>query len=84
MQVLEIIIGSLMALLAIAIIILVLLQQSRRAGVNGAISGAADTFFSKNKSRTNDAKLKRLTTICAIVFMVLAIAGTVVATIISK
>ncbi len=84
MEVLEIILGVILALLSVVIIVLILLQQSRRAGISGAISGGADTFLSKNKSRTADAFLKRLTTICAIVFVVLALATTVIATVLSK
>lgn len=84
MEVLEIILGIILALLAIVIIALVLFQQGRRAGINGTISGVADTFLSKNKARTADALLKKLTVICGIAFVVLAIAATVVATFISK
>ena len=84
MEVLEIILGVLLALLSIVIIVLILLQQSRRAGISGAISGGADTFLSKNQARTADAKLKRLTTICGIAFVVLALATTVIATVLSK
>lgn len=84
MEVLQIILGVLLGLLSIVIIALVLFQQGHRAGISGAISGAADTFLSKNKARTIDATLKRYTMIGAIVFFVLAIAATVVATIIAK
>ena len=84
MAALEIILGIVLALLAVAIIALVLLQQGRRAGINGSISGIADTYLSKNESRKADAFLKKLTVICAIAFVVLAIAATVVATFISK
>ena len=84
MKVLEIILGIVLALLAIVIIALVLFQQGRRAGINGTISGVADTFLSKNQAKTADALLKKLTVICSIVFVVLAIAATVVATVITK
>ncbi len=84
MKVLEIILGIVLALLALAIIALVLLQQGRRAGINGTISGAADTFLSKNQAKRADAVLKKLTVIVGIVFGVLAIAATVVATFLSK
>lgn len=72
---LEIIIGIVIALLSVAIIGLVILQQSHRRGVNGVISGAADTFLSKNKAQSLDAKLAKITRIAAIVFFVLAIAA---------
>ncbi len=84
MEVLQIILGILLGLLSIVIIALVLFQQGHRAGISGAISGAAETFLSKNKSRTIDAALKRYTMIGAIIFFVLAIAATAVATIIAK
>ena len=84
MEVLQIILGVLLGLLSIVIIVLVLFQQGQRAGISGAISGAAETFLSKNKARTIDAALKRYTMIAAIAFFVLAIAATAVATIIAK
>ncbi len=80
---LEIILGICVILVSILVIVLVIFQKSHRRGVNGAISGAADTFFSKNNSRTDDAKLARWTTILAIVFFVLAIAANVI-TVVSK
>lgn len=84
MEVLQIIIGILLGLLSIALIVLVLFQQGQRQGITGAISGAAETFLSKNKARTIDASLKRYTAIGAVVFFVLAVAATAVATIIAK
>lgn len=75
--VLEIISGVLLAIAAVLIIITVVLQKGRRAGINGAISGGADTFLSKNKARSMDAKLPRYTKVLAVVFFVLAIAANV-------
>lgn len=73
MSAVDIIIGVLVIIISIAIIIAVLMQQGRRAGVNGAISGGADTFLSKNKARTIDAFLGRFTKYLAILFFVIAI-----------
>lgn len=72
----EIIIGVSLILTSIAIVILVLLQQSRRAGLSGAIAGGADTFFGKNKSRTAEAKLSKFTKILGVAFFVLALVCT--------
>jgi preprotein translocase subunit SecG len=74
----QIIIGIIMILVSLAIIIAVLFQQGRRAGINGAISGAADTFLSKNKARTVDAILARWTKYIAILFFVLAIVANII------
>ena len=75
----EIILGVLMILVSVAIIAIILLQQGHRAGVNGVISGAADTFLSKNKARTVNAKLASMTKYITIAFFVLAIVANVVA-----
>ncbi|MBR4116488.1 MAG: preprotein translocase subunit SecG [Clostridia bacterium] len=79
MSAVEIIIGILVILVSLAIIIAVLFQQGRRAGINGAISGGADTFLSKNKARTVDAILARWTKYIAILFFVLAIVANIIA-----
>jgi len=69
----EIIVGALVLLLSIVIIVVVLLQEGRRQGINGAISGGADTFLSKNKARTVDAFLAKWTKVIAIAFFVLVL-----------
>ena len=79
MTALEIIVGILMLIISIIIIAVVLLQEGRRAGINGAISGGADTFLSKNKARTFDAFLSRWTKYIAIAFFVLAIVANIIA-----
>ena len=72
----EVVIGIALILLSVLITVIVLLQQSREAGLSGVISGGADTFFGKNKGRTMDAKLAKITKILAGVMFV----GTVVVT----
>ena len=78
-QVWQYIIGALMLVISLVIILVVLLQQGRRQGINGAISGGADTFLSKNKARTVDAILERTTKYFALAFFVLALVADVVA-----
>ena len=65
-------VGILLLIVALVMIVTVLLQSSERAGL-GAVSGAAETFFGKNKSKGMEAKLALITKICAIAFVVLAI-----------
>lgn len=76
MAVHEIILGILLILLSVAIIVLVLLQEGKSAGLSGAIAGGAETFFGKNKSRTMESKLVLITKIIAISFFVLALVAT--------
>ncbi|MBQ4119296.1 MAG: preprotein translocase subunit SecG [Clostridia bacterium] len=73
------ILGAFVILVSLAIIFAVLFQQGRRAGINGAISGGADTFLSKTKARTVDAQLARWTKYIAILFFVLAIVANIFA-----
>ena len=75
----EIIIGIAVILVSLFIIAVVLLQQGHRAGINGAISGGADTFLSKNKARTFDATLSRWTKYIASLFCVMSIIANVIA-----
>ena len=70
MNAITIILTVLQVILAVAVIVLVLLQQSKSAGLSGAISGGAETFFGKNKGRTMDALLRKLTIIVGIALAV--------------
>ncbi len=67
-----VVVGILLLIAALVMIVTVLLQSSEQNGI-GAISGAAETFFGKNKAKGMDAKLALLTKVCAIVFVVLCI-----------
>lgn len=62
-----------MTLCALFIVTIVLFQPGNSQGI-GAIGGASETFFGKNKSKTLEGKMKRLTVISIIVFGVLSIA----------
>ena len=79
MNAFEIILGILVIIVSLIIIAVVLLQQGHRAGINGAISGGADTFLSKNKARTVDAFLARWTKWFAVAFFVLSIVANFIA-----
>ncbi|MEA4929599.1 MAG: preprotein translocase subunit SecG [Candidatus Limiplasma sp.] len=72
MSVAQWIIGILLMLSALVMIVSVLMQSSERTGI-GAVSGAAETFFGKNKARGMDAKLARITKFCTGLFVILSI-----------
>ena len=76
----QIVLSIIYFILALVLIAIVMLQSGKSAGLSGAIAGGADTFLSKNKAKTADAKLARVTKWVAIGFMVLTlIIGIVVA-----
>ncbi len=73
MTALQYVLGVVLILLAIVLIVAVLLQESRSAGLSGAISGGADTFFGKSKGKTIEQKLAKITKYVAIAFFILAL-----------
>ena len=77
MSALQYVLGAVLIILAIFLIIVVLLQESRSAGLSGAISGGADTFFCKSKGRTMEQKLVKLTKISAISYFILKLGVTI-------
>lgn len=61
-------------LIALALIILTLIQSKEDAGLSSTITGSStNNFFEKNKSRTKEGKQKKWTVILAIVFAILTI-----------
>lgn len=76
MSALEIVLGVFLILLSVLLIAIVLMQKSREGGLSGAIAGGSDTFFGRNKGRTNEARLAKMTRYVAIAFFVLAFAAT--------
>jgi len=76
MQAYEYILGIILIVISLAMIVAVLLQQSKAAGLSGAIAGGADTFFSKHKGRANEAKLVKATKILGALFFILTLGTT--------
>ncbi|MEJ8548042.1 preprotein translocase subunit SecG [Brevibacillus borstelensis] len=63
----------LLIIASIGLIIVVLLQSGKSAGLSGAISGGAEQMMGKQKARGIDALLGKLTVIFAVAFMVFSI-----------
>lgn len=72
MGALRIILTILFIIVCVVLAAIVLMQEGKSAGL-GAISGAAETYWGKNKGRSMEGKLVMITKILAIAFMVLAI-----------
>ena len=60
-------------IICLAIVAIVVLQSGKASGLTGALSGSTDTFLSKNKSKTLDARLARATKWFAAAFLILTI-----------
>ncbi len=72
MEALRMIIQIIFIILCIALTVLVLMQEGKSAGL-GAISGAAETYWGKNKGRSMEGKLVKITKYLAVGFMALAV-----------
>ncbi len=72
MAVLRIFLMCILILVSIVFTVIVLMQEGKSAGL-GAISGAAETYWSKNKGRSMEGALVKFTKVLGIVFMLLAI-----------
>lgn len=57
-------------IISIVLIAVVLMQHGKQQGLSGAIAGGAETFFGRNKGRTIDAMLKKVTSVVAVLFVV--------------
>ena len=75
---LNMILTVLQVLCGLAVIAVVMLQSGKSAGLSGAIAGGADTFLSKNKAKSVDAKLAKMTKWVAILWVVLTLALSIV------
>ena len=69
----ELVIGILLLVMAVFLVISVLMQSSKNHRMSGTISGGAETFFGKQKGKSLDALFSKLTTIIAIIFVILVI-----------
>lgn len=75
MTIAQIVIGIILLVFAVFLIVAVLMQQGKSHNLSGTIAGGAETFFGKSKAQTINKKLSVLTTVVAIVFVLLV--GTV-------
>ena len=71
MEIAKLILSIVDVVAALFLIAVVLLQSGKSAGLSGAIAGVADTFLAKNKAKSWDSKLAKMTKWVAIGFMVL-------------
>ncbi len=60
-------------IVCLIITVVILLQEGKQAGLTGAISGAADTYWGKNKGRSMEGKLVKITKILVVLFFVLSV-----------
>ena len=69
----EIVLTVLEAIASVALIIIVLLQSGKEAGLSGALAGNSDTYMSKGKGKSMDQALASATKWVALAWIVLTL-----------
>ncbi|MBR6328335.1 MAG: preprotein translocase subunit SecG [Lachnospiraceae bacterium] len=72
MAVLRIVLTVVFLLISIALTAIVLMQEGKQQGL-GTISGAAESYWGKNKGRSMEGALEKITKVLAVAFMVIAL-----------
>ena len=72
MEALRVVINIIFILVCVALTVLVLMQEGKSAGL-GSISGAAETYWGRDKGRSMEGMLVKITKILAVFFMLLAV-----------
>lgn len=72
MEALRVVINIIFILVCVALTVLVLMQEGKSAGL-GSISGAAETYWGRNKGRSMEGMLVKITKILAVFFVLLAV-----------
>ena len=72
MEALRVVINIIFIVVCVALTVLVLMQEGKSAGL-GSISGAAETYWGRNKGRSMEGMLVKITKILAVFFMLLAV-----------
>ena len=72
MAVLKTILTIALVIICIALTVLILMQEGKSAGL-GAIAGASDTYWSKNKGKSKESVMKKITVVLGILYFVLAL-----------
>lgn len=78
MSAVEIFLTVLQLLSGLAVTLIVLMQSGKSSGLSGVIAGGAETFMSKGKAKTLDAKLAKMTKWFGLAFVLLTLALTVI------
>ena len=72
MGILKVILTIVFIIISLVLTVVILMQEGKQAGL-GAIAGAADTYWGKNKGRSMEGVLVKITRIAVVLFIVLAV-----------
>ncbi|QHQ62735.1 preprotein translocase subunit SecG [Anaerocolumna sedimenticola] len=73
MDILKAIITIIYVIICITLVVVVLMQEGKSAGLTGSINGVADTYWGKNRGRSMEGALEKFTRYLALGFIVLSV-----------
>jgi preprotein translocase subunit SecG len=73
MEILKTIVTIIYVIICIALVVVVLMQEGKSAGLSGSINGVADTYWGKNRGRSMEGALEKFTKGLAVGFIVLSV-----------
>lgn len=72
-QVIRLIVTLIYVAVCIGLVVIVLMQEGKSAGLTGAINGVADTYWGKNKGRSMEGAMNKITKYLALAFIVISV-----------
>ena len=72
MGILKVILTIVFIIISLVLTVVILMQEGKQAGL-GAIAGAADTYWGKNKGRSMEGMLVKITKYAVVAFILLAV-----------
>lgn len=73
MAIIKIIVTVIFAIICIALTAIVLMQEGKSGGLSGSVAGSTETYWGRNKGRSMEGKLEKITKYLAIGFIVLSL-----------
>jgi preprotein translocase subunit SecG len=68
-MVVQYVLGSILMVMALALVLLVLVQSGKDTRLSGSISGGSESYYGQNKGRSRDKLLARITLVVALLFV---------------
>ena len=73
MDTLRVIVTIAFVIVCLGLIVVVLMQEGKSAGLSGSINGVADTYWGKNKGRSMEGALSKITIVLAVLFVIISV-----------
>ena len=73
METLRVILTIVFVLICLGLVVVVLMQEGKSAGLSGSINGVADTYWGKNKGRSMEGALSKITIVLTVLFVIISV-----------